>query len=425
MQGLKLKAGALQLTLCIVVVIALLLMAFMLFIHTHNRFKIQNDFIIETIKNSNKGVDYALSNELKLSDTTIIELTNNKGKTLKAHREFWGVFERVTSVSKIKNNVIKKIALIGGVQKKKDRTALYVQDNNMPLVVVGNTKISGLSYLPKKGVKSGSISGHSYYGSQLIYGNTKTSNYIPRLFSETTDQIANISNQYLVVKPDQFLNITSGNIYRNSFFKPVQFIFSNSEIKLISTNFIGNILIQSKTKIVVENSSILKDVILIAPEIEIQNGVKGNFQAFGSKSIIIGSNVILDYPTALVLNENETQSSQISNSNKKKSKVLLRSNSIVKGSIIYLGQPKPNNYESQIELEENATVYGELYCNQNIDLKGTVFGSVYTNNFITKQSGSIYQNHIYNGTIIIDELPQEYVGVRLINSLKGVVKWLY
>ena len=41
MTWLKVKAGALQLTMFIVVVIALLLTAFIILIHTHKRFRLQ------------------------------------------------------------------------------------------------------------------------------------------------------------------------------------------------------------------------------------------------------------------------------------------------------------------------------------------------------------------------------------------------
>ncbi len=419
----KLKGGAIQLTLAIVVIIALLLMTFVLFVHSHNLFNTKSDFITQTIKNSNKAIDYVLLNDIKLNDSIIIKLDDNHDKTLKVHREFWGVFERVTSVSSITNNVMKKAALVGGVQSEKNRTALYLQDNNQPLVVVGNTMIKGLAYLPKKGVKSGNISGQSYYGSQLIYGNSKTSSYLPKLNSEIVLQIDKLNHKYLKAKSEEFLNIKSNNTYSNSFFKPTEFVFSNNEISLGRIQLIGNIIIQSKTKIIVNSSSILKDVILIAPEIEVKDNVKGSFQAFAKNNIIVGSNVTLDYPTVLYLSEDKT--SLLRANDKKTSRILLKSNSNIKGSVIFISYSKSNNYESQIELQDDSTVVGELYCNKNINLKGMVFGSVYTDSFITKQSGSIYQNHIYNGTINIDKLQEQYAGVRLSNSKKRVVKWLY
>ena len=169
----------------------------------------------------------------------------------------------------------------------------------------------------------------------------------------------------------------------------------------------------------------MKDVILIAPEIEIQNNVKGNFQAIASKNIVLGEHVELNYPSALLVNKEQSlQTNEVDVFNER-SGIIVNNNSTIKGMIVYLSSSEKNNYNAQIELKEKATLIGEVYCNQNLELKGTVHGSVFTNNFIAKQSGSIYQNHIYNGSIIASELPQEYVGVLFESSKKGVAKWLY
>lgn len=421
----KFKAGALQLTLFIIVVIALLLTAFILLVHTHKQFQVQTNFIVEATRNTTKGIDYALQNTILLNDTTTIQL-NEDYKNLKVYRNFWGVFEKITVVSQIKNNRFQKAALIGSIQPENNRKALYVQDNNKPLVLVGNTKIEGVAYIPKQGVKPGTISGQSYYGSQLIYGNTRVSNRLPKVFIETISQINAIESRALRVKENQFLNLESGKDYKNSFFEPTQIVFSNSQINLNHITLIGNIVVQSKTKIIVETSSNLKDIILIAPEIEIQNNVKGNFQAIASKKINVGESVKLQYPSALVLNEKKEISQQETTSQSiKHNYIVINANSTIKGLVLFLGKNQPNNYKTQIKLKAQSTIIGELYCNQNTELIGTVYGTIYTHNFIANQSGSIYQNHIYNGTIIINELPQKYVGLAFNNSKKDVIKWLY
>lgn len=417
----RVKAGALQLTLFIALVIALLLTTFILLVQTHKRFNIQTDFIIETSQNTNKGIVFALNNKVRLNDTIAIDLKEEDYKSLKVHRDFWGVFEKVTTVSKIKKSTLKKAAIIGGTQPENNRTALYIQDNNKPLVLVGNTKIEGVAYLSRQGVKSGTISGHSYYGSQLIYGATRVSSNLPKLLSETSIQINTIENQISRIPQEQFLNVENGKTYTNSFLKPTQVIFSNGVIQLNTITLTGNIIIQSKTKITVEASSKLKDVILIAPEIEIQNHVKGNFQAIASKEIIVYKNVTLAYPSALILKEKESTSIKNTTPNK----IIIEDNVTINGLIVYLGIPKTSNHNVQIELKEKSIIKGEIYCNQNLELKGTVFGTVYTNNFIAKQFGSVYQNHIYNGTITVNKLAEEYIGLPFNNSKKGVLKWLY
>ena len=419
---LKIKAGALQVTLFVAIVIALLLTAFIVLVHTHKTFSIQTDFIIEASKNSNKGIYYSLNHQIRLNDTVIIPFKDEDYKNLRIYRAYWGIFEKVTSIASIKNKTLRRVALIGAKQEQINRTVLYIQDNNKPLVVVGETKIEGVAYLPERGVKPGNISGQSYYGNQLIYGQTKKSSILPKLYHETLNQIKNISQQINSTDNDQFITLEKGKTYQNSFLQPKQVVFSNDNIRLSDVKLIGHIVIQSKTKVIVENTSVLKDIIIIAPEIEILDEVKGNFQAIATKNISVGKRVELSYPSALILNEEEAL---LTGENKNDNKIVINEYSTVKGVVLFNSQPKINNFNPQIELTEKAKVIGEVFCTENIELKGIVYGSIFTNNFITREAGSIYQNHIYNGTISIKQLPIEYVGLSFEDSKKGVLKWLY
>jgi len=418
----KVKAGALQLTMFIVIVIALLLTAFIILINTHKRLNIQTDFVLETIGNANKGIGLVIESDIRLNDTTNINLRDEDFKNLKVHLSYWGLFEKVVSSSKIKTNTFKKMALIGALQPQTNRTVLYVEDQNKPLVLVGNTKIQGLVYLPRQGVRTGNISGHSYYGSQLIYGMAKESGKLPEILKETLEQLKIIQNKVDGIDQNQFLDLSKTKTYQNSFLNPIQVIFSNSELTLSDVSITGHILIQSKTKIVVEASSTLTDVILIAPEIEIKNNTKGAFQAMATKEITIGENCSLSYPSAFVLNE-DVKIVNNNTSNNQTPFIKVGKGSNLKGVIVYWGETK--NYMAQVFIDEGVTITGEVYCNQNLELLGTVHGSVFTSNFIANQSGSSYQNHVYNATMSIDSLPQEYVGLTFENSNKGVMKWLY
>ena len=423
---LKHKAGALQLTTYIIIVIALLLTGFILLIHTHKQFALQSDTIINTIKRTDEGIRYASNQNILPRDTFNLESTNIPNSTLKLHKDYWGVFEKVKSISSIRNKTFQKVALLGSKSNSTNKLALYVKDNSKPLVVVGNTQINGLAYLPKQGVKAGSIAGHSYYGSQLIYGPTKVSKNLPAISKSILNQVQSLINVSSLLTEDQFLNIKEGMKFSNSFENALQIIYSNQTINLNDIELTGHIIVQSKTKVVVDASSQLKDVLLVAPEVEIKPNVVGSFQAIATKAVSVAKNVQLHYPSALVLNI-EPDNKQVVSTNpyEDQYKITIDENTTIKGAIVFLGEDILNNYNSQIELKENSKVYGELYCNQNIDLKGKVYGSVYTHNFITRQSGSVYQNHIYNGVIDIDPLPEQYSGLLFNGSKKTVAKWLY
>ncbi len=422
MINLKLKAGALQLTMYVVVVIALLLAGFILFIHTHKKFSIQTQFVKETIANAEAGINYTLQNSLIKNDSVSVHIFDEDYKTLKVHKDYWGLFEKVTSVSKIKNNTFTKIALIGAAQSKRDRTALFVKDNNRPLVVVGNTHIEGTAYLPLQGVRTGNIAGQSYYGNQLIYGSTKNSkSALPKLSKELLTELKLLEQKVKTAHPDQFINIGTKREFQNSFFKPLQIVFSPNYLLLSEIRLSGHILVQSNTKIVIDASTYLNDVILIAPEIEIKSSVKGVFQVFAKKKIILGNNCKLDYPSVLYINERNH--STTTNNYENTSYISIGKNSEVKGIVTYLGTTK--NYKPQIFIDEKSKVTGEVYCNKNLELLGTVNGSVYTSNFIANQSGSSYQNHIYNAVINVNELSESYIGLPFQNTNKGIAKWLY
>lgn len=420
MIGLKIKAGALQLTLFVVVIITVLLSAFVMMIHTHKKFQLQSDLKIEATKNIYKGYTYILQNTIQPKDTTFIPLNSSEFRTLKGYKDYWGLFEKVFISSTVKNKTISKIALVGGRQPKTDRIALFLEEQNSPLVVVGETTIRGLSYLPKQGVKAGYISGVSYYGSQLIYGETKVSNTLPKLSKEFLEQIQMISNRVTTIESNQFLELDSIKSYQNSFFKPLKVIYSNSTIRLANQSITGHILIESKERIIIDATTDLKDVVLAAPTIEINDNVKGRFQAFATENISVGKNCSLEYPSGLVLNNQEKKSK---GSKETKSQLKISENTNIEGVVICLGDE--DTIKTQMYIAKNVRLTGELFCNKNIELLGTVYGTVFTSGFIANQSGSIYKNHLFNAKISISDLQKQYAGLMFENSDKSILKWLY
>ncbi len=421
----KIKAGALQLTLHIVIIVGLLLTAFVLLTHIHNRFKLQASLAKETINNCNRGIHFTIKNNLILKDTLTINLDDESYKSLKVHRGFWGAFEKISVDSKIKTHRFKKQALVGSSQLELDRPSLYLEETKTPLVLVGNTKLDGLIYLPLQGVKPGYISGESYNGTKLLYGSSKVIDAFPKLSNDWFYYIKTVHLIGTRADDSQFLQIENDQFYSNSFSNPTQIVYQSGKIDLGFITLTGNVIVQSQTEISVDASSNLKDVILIAPKITIKDGTKGNFQVIASKTITVGNNVRLSYPSSLILHETCNSQPLDSGSQIQDIPIEIGKNSCIAGQIIFIGTPKTNNYNPQLYISENSTVTGEVYCNQNLELLGTVDGTVFSHSFIVNNGGSIYQNHLYNASISVKELPKEYVGLLIKDSQKAVAKWLY
>jgi cytoskeletal protein CcmA (bactofilin family) len=293
-----------------------------------------------------------------------------------------------------------------------------------PLVLVGDTIIEGDVFVSEHGVKAGSIAGYSYNKSQLIYGNIhKSTKQLPEIQTEfdiNTIKVLLTDHAAVYIDPQENKTVM------NSFKEPVKVIASSDPIRLQSVKLVGNILIHSESEIIVDATASLQDVVLVAPIITVHDNVHGNFQAFAEKNIRIGKGCRLNYPTALVLEEkeeniiNESQEETIN-------QISIEKGADIRGIVLFLKETATENtadYKPQIVIEEAATIHGEVYCEQNVELKGTVGGSIFTRGFIANQFGSIYKNHIFNGKILSNDLTHYYAGLFLKDAKPTVAKWI-
>jgi len=416
----KIKGGALQYVLVVSVIIAIIILSFISLIYLEHRLTLKHGFSKEVIANTQMGFDYLKGNTIAYDTETTLKISDNLKATTKVLKKHWGVFDLAIVSSKIKNEDFQKIGLLGTQNAK--REALYLKDNNQSLILVGKTKITGDVSIPKQGVKSGNIAGTSYYGNTLIYGSKKTS----------TASLPKIKNlQFL---KDFYKNYDDGSLknfelendlkLHQPFAKNTLVHENSTPINLANITLSGQIIIVSKTAIKVEATAILEDVILIAPTIDIEPNVRGNFQAIATKNITVHSNCLLRYPSALIVLEKETKNSRPNNQGKELHKITIQEQSELRGIVLFHSESKSSNYKSQVSIQERAIIRGEVYCSRNLEMQGTVFGSVFTNNFIVNQSGSIYINHLYNGVINSKELASQYAGLQINQETNGVAKWV-
>lgn len=413
----KVKAGALQYVLVISVLIAIIVFAFIALIYLQRRIQLKNSFYKEAIENVQFGFDFISQNDVPYNTPQEQQFSNNELEKTTLLKEHWGVFNKITVTSTVKNESFQKIGLTGGNNIKRD--ALYLKDNNQPLVLVGDTKIIGDVALPERGVKGGNISGTSYYGNQLIFGNQKLS-------SATLPAIDNleyikglIQKRYLNEKVVSF-ELEEGLKKRQLFSQSTAVFQASESIYLRNVQLQGNIIVHSNKAIVVDTTSLLEDVILIAPVVKIKSNVIGSFQVLATKKIEAARGSKLKYPSALVLFSNE----KLEINPPEENSIAINENCDIKGVVLF-HQEKGSNYKSQVVISKNSTITGEVYCNQNLELLGSVYGSVYASSFITKHFGSVYVNAIYNGVINVNKLPEQYCGLQIGNSTQKVAKWLY
>ncbi len=417
----KIKAGALQYVLVISVIIAIIISAFISLVYLQQRMNIKHQFTKEAIAAVQLGFESLKHQKTPYDLKTPVHFYDNEIAVSTLIKKHWGIFDLAIVNSKVKNEFFQKIGLLG-VQHSK-REALYLKDNNNALVLVGKTKITGTVALPKQGVKSGNIAGVSFYGNPLINGSRKAS-------SSSLPQIQNIEfvkdfYQNYLTNEMKSIELEDGVKIHQSFTNTTGLYTATKPILLKNISLSGNIVVSSKTAIIVEASANLEDIILIAPKIKIEKNTTGNFQALARKSIEVASGCTLNYPTALILlNENDTSVQVFNGEEQTKEQIHVSKNTLVKGMVVYCSDNNTSPYKTQIQIDDSAVIKGEVYCSKNLALQGSVFGSVYTNNFIVKKSGGVYVNHLFNGTINVKKLPIQYVGLLINNESNSVAKWL-
>ncbi len=418
----KIKAGALQFVLFTGAIIAILLMSFVLISHTHNLFHKKTDLLVTLIKVSESGIMSSLEKQLPLGGTTDLKDQSDINAQITIKRNYWGIFEKRSATAQHGKNVFTKIALIGSDQN--EMAALYLRDKQRPLVIAGDAKITGTAFLPEQGIKMGNIYGNSYHRPRLVYGEQKKSHsWLPKLNYELQRQLSEITGSTSEPYGEE-LTYTPNMTVQNSFDSPTK-VLKGHTIRLEGTKLAGNIIVWAQQKIIVEQNSYLQDVLLLAPEIVIKDWVKGYFQAIAGERITVGKKCELSYPTALVVHSTRE------NSEKKEEQpipnIYVDSYSEIKGVVAFLSTEEEQKHFPQIKIDDNAKVIGELFCSENLELKGRVTGTVTTAAFIALENGSIYMNHLYNGKINSTNLSRAYSGLLMgdLSRSKKIMKWLY
>jgi hypothetical protein len=409
----QIKAGAIQYVLVISIIIMIVLFAFISLVFLQNKMQLKSERYKKTIQNVYAGFDYLKNHEIPYDTPIQVKFSEATSETTTILKRHWGFLDVAVVTSESRNERTEKVGFLG--MHREDRKAIYLQENNQPLVVVGNTKIVGDVVFPKRGVKPGNIAGVSYYGNQLVYGGIeKTANQLPQI--QNIDYVRRLI-QEVPQENVQFLNFEENMMLNHSFTEETYLFETPYNLSLENVELRGNIILVSESEIRVSQSAKLNDLIVIAPKIYIEAGFEGSGQFIASDQIEIGRNVKLHYPSVVSVVEN-------SDPKENEERIKIASESEIGGMIIYHDERKENNYSTHVNIAENTTISGEVYCNKNLEIAGSVQGFVYANNFITRQSGGVYINHLYHTTIDSEAISEKYVGLPIGTGEQRVAKWI-
>ena len=407
----KAKGNTLIYALFIVLIISILLNFIILISQYSSQITLSYKNQIQEIRNIESGITLLLNTPI-IPINKQKEITLFDGNKVYIERYGWGVFEIIGA----HNSTIHKYALTGVTPPD---TTLYISNTRSTLNVAGTTYIQGNCFLPKSKVERANISGLPYTGEHLIYGNKKESN---KTIPEINSYLLENTNSPIYYKKDSIVYFNNQTNITHPFKKKTIHYKSTKSIILNNHVLQGNIVIESEQSIIIKENVKLKNIILIAPYIEIQNKYKNEdgIQIIAQDSIFIGENVTLGYPSALFLYNNNKTSSPPPN-------IKIKKNFILLGDIIAYQNIYDYRNPINVIIENNANIIGTIYTNGITYISNSkINGSLYCNYINNKKDGNTYYNTIINTLISSKNRPKNFVGSPIIktNNSKRIIEWL-
>ena len=424
MKRTKLKGGSLTYAVVFSLLVSIFCMTLvMLFYYSSQSIDEYTD-VYKAQLNARSGITLLLSDQQLVSPTEkkTIDLYGNGNDSIELERSYWGAFDLVIATS-IEKEYRFSLSALTGVKSVSDSgaMAIYLNDLNNPLKIAGKTIIKGDCYLPEAIVKAGNMNGEPFIGDKLVDGVIRKSSsqgidinrdfmdYLIKQFSLDTMEIDS------VIDIDQFPLKDS---LINDFTKPPLIIYSRGEIILSNVYISGKVKILSKTGVTIKSSAQLKDVLIFAPDIEIEDAFAGVLQVFATDSITVGGKCKFAYPS--VLGAIRTVESKANSS------ITIHEGTDFAGEIFGIQETADLAKHVLISLREDTRVTGRVYSCDLLESKGTVYGSILCNKILYSNTSSVYENHLYNAVIDVTKLPDAFVGTALLKlkTHKGIVKWL-
>ncbi|HBF21467.1 MAG TPA: hypothetical protein DDW81_15305 [Cryomorphaceae bacterium] len=397
------RAGSLTYAVFVSTVTAVLCMMMIMLASMNRNFFIYTDSFDRVRDNAESGIMLGLAMPVLGSYENWHELFEPGSDSVRLKKRKWGLYELIYSEAVIGKASFSRTAISGYTSPELSTTALWLADRNRPLQLAGEALLKGIFFLPEKGVDRAYVEGTNYSRDQLLYGTSKRSdNHLPELEKDfLQDWESYLKGNVLPGDSTRSLEDLPQSL-AHSFGKRTVVYQQQAPVQLDGYNLKGNIIIRSNTAITVSASTQLEQVVLIAPKVTIGRNFKGSLHALASDSLRVLENAKLEYPSSLIMKLEKPDRGP---------HLFMDKDSEVFGAILSLSDENRRTNELAVEIVDEALVKGMVYANGNLELGGTVQGTLIARNFMLATPSGIYENHLLNGKIDRTELEKEYLGI--------------
>lgn len=408
----RLGAGVLQLALAIGLVVAVVCSS-MIILAYYGRL-IERRQMIQAILRDNawSGIQYAMDirESLPYYQERTYDLFDEGTDSVSLVRVPWGLFDILGASTSRGQFSVSRYALVGVLPDTLTQAAIYLPGSQGELSLAGTTVIVGNVYVPEGKVRMGFLAGKDFSGDKLVNGKRfKSAGVMPAFDS------LSLSHLLATVEPTNYnskIRLLEDLAQREfSFDAPNINLFRTDGVLEIRDSLSGNLIIHSSQKVIVHPSAFLRDVIVLADEIDILDGFKGSAQFVASSSIDIGKDCRLYYPSAVSLVKARTDSL-----------IVIGDSSLVEGIVAIPGFDQTLASRGRLHLKSGASVLGYIYCNATAVIDGTIRGHITTARFEARSS----DNYLLDAVIRADRRPDYLPAPHSWSTSRKstLVKWL-
>jgi hypothetical protein len=416
------KGGTLIYAIAISLIISILA-SFLIMGDYYQRIVFESDSLQKkAISDLQCGINLLLADPevVPLNEKTPYDLFDDGLDSVILQRRNWGAFYLVNVSTKSKNQKFERCALTGNSLLSDSSTALYLANNGNPLAVAGKTLIRGNCYLPKKDIKQAYIEGENFEGEKPVYGKIEISaSSLPEINSVILEQFEKLLNSKTGTDSLlPFSEFSDKDSISNSFINNTLVIDCSSEKSIENKVLRGNIILYSEKDLSIAANNIVEDVIIVAKRITFEKEFKGTLQAFSKDTINVKENCTFIYPSVLgVIKTAKSESAPA---------IFIGENTIFNGYLLALSQLVQIDKPVSINISTKVEITGMMYSNGIIDIKGILYGGMWTQKLLLKTASGVYENHLLNVTIDRTKLSRNFAGVNLFKeeSANRIAKWL-
>ena len=409
-----LKAGALYFSIIVAFIIAVICASLIMLAAHYRGSYLKEVRMARLSRNMDSGIAYVLAASADSAQNSLaLDLFGDETDSVLIEQKHWGIFTLATVKSFVLTDTLKQAFLIGQ-ETANDAVALYLNDEDRPLSVSGDTRITGNAEVPKAGMRKSYVDNRPYSGDQLVYG--KISDSKRTLNGLEGKWIKEIETE-LDFDPAKLPTLNGGD-EQVSFFDDAK-KFNVSALSQLSTQLSGQVILYSDTTVKIAATAQLDNTIIYAKSIVVADGFKGNCQLFARDSITLGNAVTLSYPSVLGLVSKEKMVDQ--------AKITLGKNNHFEG-IIFSYEPKRSALQTLVSLGEQTTVQGEVYATGllKLDKKVKVAGKVSCNRFIMQTPATLYENFLIDVVLNRKARNRVYLSSAIFTGVaenKKILRW--